>query len=175
LVPSSPASAPLTIWRAPLLLLYSTGLGLLAIGVLALTTEDLPIVVPGIVVSGAGILLILIAIDTAIQRFTPNELQGWVGTAIEVSLSVPQTMSIAIGAALVAVVDYRLLLLVTGLGTLGCGLRAAPASVPSGEPAVAGLVPEPPPVSWPAHTGRRRRGKCRWPRPRRWIPGSPPR
>jgi predicted MFS family arabinose efflux permease len=131
------------IRRAPLLLLYSAGLGLLATGVLFLITEDLPLVVPGIVLSGAGIPLILIAIDTAIQRFTPNELQGRVGTAIEVSLSVPQTLSIAIGAALVVVVDYRLLLLVTGLGTLGCGLYALRLYRRDREPAVAAVAPEP--------------------------------
>ena len=131
------------IRRAPLLLLYSAGLGLLATGVLFLITEDLPLVVPGIVISGAGIPLILIAIDTAIQRFTPNELQGRVGTAIEVSLSVPQTLSIAIGAALVVVVDYRLLLLVTGLGTLGCGLYALRLYRRHREPAVAAVAPEP--------------------------------
>lgn len=52
-------------------------------------------------------------------------------------------MSIAIGAALVAVVDYRLLLLVTGLGTLGCGSYALRLSRRHREPAVAGLALEP--------------------------------
>ena len=131
------------IRRVPLLPLYGAGLGLFAIGVLALITEDLPIVVLAIVISGAGIPLILIAIDTAIQRYTPNELQGRVGTALEVSLSVPQTMSIAVGAALVAVVDYRLLLVVTGLGSLGCGLYALRLYRRNHEPTVAALVPDP--------------------------------
>ncbi|HKE52954.1 MAG TPA: MFS transporter [Actinomycetes bacterium] len=137
------------IRRVPLLPLYSAGLGLFATGALALITEDLPIVVLAIVISGAGLPLIVIAIDTAIQRFTPNELQGRVGTAIEVSLSVPQTMSIAVGAALVAVVDYRLLLLVTGLGTLGCGLYALRLYRRHREPAAAEPPPEPVAASQP--------------------------
>lgn len=112
------------IRRLPLLLLYGSGLCLFSIGVLAVITESLPVVLVAIAVAGAGLPLIVIAIDTAIQLHTPNAMQGRVGTAVEVALSTPQTMSIAAGAALVAVVDYRLLVLVTGIGTLVCGLYA---------------------------------------------------
>lgn len=134
------------IRRLHVLLLYSTGLCLLAAGVLALITESLPVVLVAVAVTGAGIPWILIAIDTAIQTRTPNSLQGRVGTALEVALSTPQTLSIAAGAALVAVVDYRLLLLVAGLGSLICGIHAlglarrhrdAPAIGPDAEPAAA--------------------------------------
>ena len=43
---------------------------------------------------------------------TPADLLGRVEAALTIAVTVPQTASIALGAALVAVVDYRLLLAV---------------------------------------------------------------
>jgi len=43
---------------------------------------------------------------------TPADLLGRVDAALTIAVTVPQTASIALGAALVAVVDYRLLLAV---------------------------------------------------------------
>src|SRR5215831_12150827 len=47
---------------------------------------------------------------TLMQRRTPAALLGRVDAALTVAITVPQTVSIALGAALVAVVDYRFLL-----------------------------------------------------------------
>lgn len=47
---------------------------------------------------------------TLFQRCTPPEIMGRTGAALEVLIGVPQTTAIALGAALIAVVDFRVLL-----------------------------------------------------------------
>ena len=66
----------------------------------------------GKILFGVGIPVIVVALYTLLQRTTPGPLQGRTYSAIEVLVGTPQTLSIALGAAAVAVVDYRLLLLV---------------------------------------------------------------
>ena len=59
-----------------------------------------------------SIPVIVVALYTLLQRTTPGPLQGRTYAAIEVLVGTPQTVSIALGAAAVAFVDYRVLLLV---------------------------------------------------------------
>jgi hypothetical protein len=59
---------------------------------------------------------------TAVQVRTPLRLQGRVASAADVLISTPQTLSIALGAALVAVVDYRLLVVVEALAVALCAV-----------------------------------------------------
>ena len=66
----------------------------------------------GIVVAGFGVSWLIVGLMTAIQVRTPLRLQGRVSSAADVFISMPQTISIAVGAALIAVVDYRLLVVV---------------------------------------------------------------
>jgi hypothetical protein len=86
-----------------------------SIGVSLLMSGTMPVVLAGLVLFGTGIPWIVVALYTLLQRTTPGPLQGRVYAAVEVSVGVPQTLSIALGALLVAFVDYRLLLLVEGL------------------------------------------------------------
>jgi hypothetical protein len=60
----------------------------------------------------------IVGFTTVIQRHTPRPLIGRVSTAAETLVSGPQTISIAAGAALVSVMDYRLLLAVVTAGML---------------------------------------------------------
>jgi hypothetical protein len=53
-----------------------------------------------------------VAAFTLIQRRTPTELIGRVDAALTMVAMIPQVLSIALGAALIAVVNYRVLLLV---------------------------------------------------------------
>ena len=80
-------------------------------GVTLLTSGSLPVVLAGIVLFGLGIPWIVVALFTLLQRLTPGPLQGRTYSAIEVLVNTPQTISIALGAVLVGLVDYRLLLL----------------------------------------------------------------
>ena len=69
--------------------------------------------------------VVVVAITTALQRRTPGPVQGRVFTAFEFLAGGPQLLSIAAGAALVAVVDYRVLLVVMATGLLvGAGYGA---------------------------------------------------
>jgi hypothetical protein len=71
---------------------------------------------------GAGITAAMIGLNTLVQRRTPADILGRVGSAVQTALFVPQTAFIALGAALVAVVDHRVLLvamvIVTAAGAL---------------------------------------------------------
>jgi hypothetical protein len=78
-------------------------------------------VLAGLVLFGIGIPWVVVALFTLLQRTTPGPLQGRVYSAVEVFVGTPQTVSIALGAALVAFVDYRLLLLVEALVVAAAG------------------------------------------------------
>lgn len=73
--------------------------------------QSLPIVLFGVVLAGVGISWALVGYGTSIQQRTPDHLQGRVYAATGTLIGSPQTIAIALGAALVAVLDYRLLLL----------------------------------------------------------------
>jgi MFS family permease len=93
---------------------HLAGIGMLAfsLGVTLLMSGSLPVVLAGKVLFGLGIPWIVVALFTLLQRLTPGPLQGRTYAAVDVLANTPQTVSIALGALLVAFVDYRLLLLV---------------------------------------------------------------
>jgi hypothetical protein len=76
-----------------------------------LAGTSLPVVLAGKVLFGFGIPWIVVGAYTLMQRLTPAGLQGRTFSAAELLLGAPQTFSIALGAALVTLVDYRALLL----------------------------------------------------------------
>jgi hypothetical protein len=86
---------------------------------------------------------------TAIQVRTPLRLQGRVSSAADVLISTPQTISIAVGAVLIAIVDYRLLVVVEAAAVTLCGayLLTRRAVVPEETPqaASAELLTQPQP------------------------------
>ena len=101
--------------------LAGVGMLVFAVGTTMLTSGTLGIVLAGLVLFGIGIPWVIVALFTLLQRTTPGPLQGRVYSAVEVFVGTPQTVSIALGAALVAFVDYRLLLLVEALVVAGAG------------------------------------------------------
>src|SRR5690242_1645072 len=103
------------------------GLGL-AVFVLAAAVGD-----------GIALIWLVVAFTTAAQRHTPPQLQGRVTAAWTMLILTPQTISIAAGAALIAFVDYRTMLLVI-MAVLGaCALLLL--IRPAAEPAPAKAVP----------------------------------
>jgi MFS family permease len=103
------------------------GIGLLAfaVGDLSFVSSSLPLVLVGFAVAGAGIAWAIVAFGTALQLRTPLRIQGRVSAAADMLIGVPQTVSIATGAALSTLVDYRLLVLVMAVVTAACGLALA--------------------------------------------------
>lgn len=114
------------------------GLGMVgfSVGELSFVSSSLPLITAGIIVAGFGISWFIVGLMTAIQVRTPLRLQGRVSSAADVLISTPQTVSIAVGAVLVAVVDYRLLVVVESLGVALCAayLLTRRAIVPAESP-----------------------------------------
>jgi MFS family permease len=102
-------TAPRVLKRIGDARLVGFGMALFAIGDLSFVTSSLGLVGAGIAVSGAGISWVIVGLITALQLRTPLRLQGRVSSAADLLISTPQTLSIAVGAALIAFVDYRLL------------------------------------------------------------------
>ncbi|MFL6161905.1 MAG: MFS transporter [Jatrophihabitantaceae bacterium] len=92
-------------------------IGLLVAGLsfLCQASSDLAVVLAGLVLFGASLSLLLVGVITLLQRLTPANLMGRADAALNFLLTVPQTLAIALGAGLVVVIDYRLLLLAMAL------------------------------------------------------------
>lgn len=86
------------------------GLLLVAGGSLLFMMASLPAVFAGAVIFGASLPWIVVAFNTLLQTRTPNNLLGRVSSAADTFVTVPQTVSVAVGAALVGLVNYRYLL-----------------------------------------------------------------
>lgn len=98
------------------------GLGMVALGALAMIVPSVPMVVGGEFVLGVGVPWFVVGWATGLQRYTPARLQGRVNATANMMLTGPQTASVALGAALIAVVDYRILLGVIFVGMAASGL-----------------------------------------------------
>jgi MFS family permease len=111
------------------------GLGMagFAVGELSFVSSSLPLVAVGVVIAGFGVSWFIVGLMTALQVRTPLRLQGRVSSAADVFISTPQTVSIAVGAALIAVVDYRLLVVAESVAVTLCAayLLTRPVVVPS--------------------------------------------
>jgi MFS family permease len=139
---------------------WVTGIGMagFAVGDLSFVTGSLPLIAVGIVVAGFGISWVIVGLVTALQVRTPLRLQGRVASAADVFISTPQTVSIAIGAALITLVDYRLLVVTEAVAVALCALylltrpreetpeaaRSPSPAVPSPLPLSASPAPDPP-------------------------------
>jgi MFS family permease len=122
--------------------LVGFGMGLFALGEFSFVSSSLPLVLAGTAVAGAGIAWFIVGFATAIQLRSPARLQGRVAGAAETLVGTPQTISIAVGAALVTLLDYRLLVVTSCLVTAatGASLLSRPAVIPAEateEPAIA--------------------------------------
>jgi MFS family permease len=90
--------------------LVGLGLGLFAVGAALLVVASLPIVLAGFAIAGAGVAWAIVGYLTALQLRTPLSIQGRVSAAADLFLSLAQTTSIATGAVLSTLVDYRILI-----------------------------------------------------------------
>jgi MFS family permease len=90
--------------------LMAGGLAACAAATLLLVTGSLPLVL--VAMAGVGLCVVWINVGaiTLIQRRTPGPLLGRVDATLEFAIVVPQAASIALGAALIAAVNYRILL-----------------------------------------------------------------
>lgn len=102
----------------------AAGAGVLLLGAVSFTFvyPSLLLGVPAIVLAGVAIPVSLVGYVTLLQRMTPPPLMGRVTAATDMLVSAPQALSIAAGALLVSMVDFRLLFVVMGLGITTAGV-----------------------------------------------------
>jgi MFS family permease len=93
-------------------LLAVLGIVSAGVGYLLLIPAALPPVLAGSALLGASLSWIIAGIMTLFQRRTPPELMGRTDAAFTFCYAVPQTVAIAAGAGLIAVLSYRLMLLI---------------------------------------------------------------
>lgn len=105
--------------------LTAAGMACFAIGCALLAIEAAPVIYAGVILFGFGLPWIIVGEITLVQRRTPHELQGRTFSATELLTGLPQTVSIAVGALLVGLVDYRLLLAAIALVVCAAGLYLA--------------------------------------------------
>jgi MFS family permease len=115
------------------------GLGMLlfAIGDTSLLVPHVAVVLVGFAIAGSGVAWAVVGYFTAVQLRTPGDLQGRVYSAADVVVGVPQTLSIALGAGLIGLVDYRALIVVMSAVTALCGVYLLTTKLP---PPADGLV-----------------------------------
>lgn len=130
-------SAPFLLRRLGDTKLAGVGLVFFGTGDALLMVPSLAAVMTGFAVAGAGIAWLIVSFGTALQLRTPLAIQARVSSAASVSISVPQTLSIAAGAALSTLVDFRLLLAAMFVVTATCGLWLASRHEIQPEPAPA--------------------------------------
>ncbi|WP_053206829.1 MFS transporter [Jiangella muralis] len=117
------------------------GLAAVAAGLAAALAPSVAVVVAGAVVLGLGVVWAVVGMVTLRQRLTPTRLQGRTSAATNMVLNGPQVAGTAAGAALISVVDFRLLVAAMAATVLTCGVVllarrvAAPAAVTDEQPA----------------------------------------
>ena len=125
------------------------GLVLAAAGALLLVTSRVPVALLGMLVLGLGVPPIVAGMSTTLQRLTPLHLQGRTVSAVDVLVTTPQSLSIALGAALIVTVDHRVLLVAMTVGLrlaalyLGTRREQRPGTVAATPTAAAVTVPDP--------------------------------
>jgi MFS family permease len=95
------------------------GMVAFAIADLALIVPSLSVVVVAAPIAGIGVAWAIVGYSTVLQTRTPFAVQGRVASAADLTISTAQTLSIATGAFLSAVVDWRLLFVVMAAVVLG--------------------------------------------------------
>ena len=92
------------------------GVQVVALGMAAFALADLALVVPSLAIvvvagplAGIGVAWAIVGYSTVLQTRTPFAVQGRVASAADLVISTAQTVSIATGAALSTLVDWRIL------------------------------------------------------------------
>jgi len=91
-----------------------------ALGLLLIAAGSVPFAFGSVVAGGVGMFVLglgipptVVAFATLRQRLTPDALQGRTGAAGSIVINLPQTLASVLGAGLLAVVDFRVLIWVS--------------------------------------------------------------
>jgi hypothetical protein len=92
------------------------GIGLIGVGLVFYVYPMLVLGLVGSILFGLGIPIALVGANTLMQRVTPMSVISRVGAAADAVIGTPQALSIAGGAALVTLLDYRLIFVIMAAG-----------------------------------------------------------
>ena len=99
-------------------LAVTAGLTAVAAGMALTVLPVTATAVLGLAVVGVGVPPIVAGLSITMQRLTPSHLLGRTSSAVDVLVSGPQSLSILLGAVLISVVDFRLLVAAMTVGIL---------------------------------------------------------
>ncbi len=103
---------------------FAAGMAGLGLGIVPLMASSLAAALAGMAVIGFSVTWLVVAFVTLRQCLTPARLQGRTAAAALMAMNLPQTVMTFVGAGLLAVVDYRLLVLATVIMLLGAAIVA---------------------------------------------------
>ncbi|MCA6093812.1 MFS transporter [Streptomyces sp. SCA3-4] len=131
--------------RLPERFFAGAGIAVFAVGVVLRAVPWPAAVLTGSGLIGLGLPCVLVAALTAVQREAPADLVGRVAGTANTLVFAPLTLSIPVGAGLVALVDHRMLLVGTGAAGVTTALWCALAGRRTRRPE-AGTEPVPVPT-----------------------------
>ena len=95
------------------------GLVVLVAGIAIMgATHSIVVVCLSAALFGMALPMLIVAFMTLVQRRSPQAIMGRVSTAVEVVMSVPQAVSLALGSALVVILTYRQIFAIMSVVTL---------------------------------------------------------
>lgn len=94
---------------------FGVGILMLGLGFLPGIFPNVVIFAVGLTAIGLGVTWAVVAFVTLRQRLTPPRLQARTGAATSIAINLPQTVITVFAAAIIGIVDYRILILVTGV------------------------------------------------------------
>lgn len=95
-------------------------------GLAVSSAATLPTVVLGTVLVGIGLPMVLVAELTVVQRRTAADMQGRAISASDAIITTPFTISIAIGAAIIGAVGFRIIYLACSAALIVVAIALAP-------------------------------------------------
>jgi MFS family permease len=102
------------------------GLVVLVAGVAIMgASHSIVVVCLSAAVFGMALPMLMVAFMTLVQRRSPQAIMGRVSTAVEVVMSVPQAVSLALGSALVVVLTYRQIFAIMSVVTMLAAVHIA--------------------------------------------------
>jgi hypothetical protein len=112
-------------------LFVGASIALFSAGVVLRSLPSLPAVAVSSVIIGVAVPWVLIAIATRLQQDVPARYLGRVSGTVQLLTFAPGAVGQALGATMLAVIDYRLML---GAAAAGAAMTAAFCLRPAGEP-----------------------------------------
>jgi len=111
----------------------SAGYVLVAIGLLLCISHEIALFLVGAALIGAALPILAVALGTAQHLYTPPRLQGRVSASVTTMCDAAQSASIAAGAALIGLLDYRVMYLMMSVAALICAAAVVLRPVPTPE------------------------------------------